>query len=209
MKALPITAFALLLASPAAMAQTDLPADGAEKSGIENPVVDGDLATEGTGEAEPTQMEGQAFAEDDGDDEDDGGAGAASDVHEASGKFEYGFAGVLDRDNRSDLAPLTLASGRPVAAKEYTLKSGGYYRIDIEADGSAELALSGGDFFRAVWVNEIVVNDIEIRPMGVHSLEFDNAGTASMSFIAITPGRYTLSIPGSSGETQQAVFNIQ
>ena len=96
-----------------------------------------------------------------------------------------------------------------MASAEYKLKSGGYYRIDINADGSQELALSGGDFFRAVWVDEIIINDIEIRPMGLHSLEFDDAGTASISFVAIVPGRYTLSIPGSSGETQQAVFNIQ
>ena len=96
-----------------------------------------------------------------------------------------------------------------MATGEYKLKSGGYYRMDIVADGSQELALSGGDFFRAIWINEIVINDIEIRPMGVHSLEFDDAGTATISFIAMVPGRYTLSIPGSHGETQQAVFNIQ
>lgn len=130
-------------------------------------------------------------------------------VYEAAGKFDYGFSGLLARDNRTQLAPLTLASGQPVAGGEYTIKSGGYYRIDINADGSQELALSGGDFFRAVWVNEIVINDIEVRPMGVHSLEFDDAGTATMSFVAVVPGRYILSIPGSSGDTQQAVFNIQ
>ena len=130
-------------------------------------------------------------------------------VHEAGAQFDYGFSGMLARDNRTQLAPLTLASGKPVASAEYKLKSGGYYRIDINADGSAELALSGGDFFRAVWVDEVIINDIEIRPMGLHSLEFDDAGTASISFVAIVPGRYTLSIPGSSGETQQAVFNIQ
>ena len=70
-------------------------------------------------------------------------------------------------------------------------------------------AYDSGDFFRAIWINEVVINDIEIRPMGVHSLEFDDAGTATISFIALVPGRYTLSIPGSHGETQQAVFNIQ
>ena len=134
---------------------------------------------------------------------------AAEGVHEAGAQFDYGFSGMLARDNRTQLAPLTLASGKPVASAEYKLKSGGYYRIDINADGSAELALSGGDFFRAVWVDEVIINDIEIRPMGLHSLEFDDAGTASISFVAIVPGRYTLSIPGSSGETQQAVFNIQ
>ena len=134
---------------------------------------------------------------------------AEAGVHEAGAKFDYGFSGMLERDNRTQLAPLTLASGKPVASAEYKLKSGGYYRIDINADGSQELALSGGDFFRAVWVDEVIINDIEIRPMGVHSIEFDDAGTASLSFVAIVPGRYTLSIPGSSGTTQQAVFNIQ
>lgn len=151
----------------------------------------------------------QAVEDDDDDDDDEEGGAESAGVHDAKGKFEYGFAGLLARDNRTDLAPLTLAAGQPVASGEYTLTSGGYYRIDITADGSQELALSGGDFFRSIWVNEIVIDDIEIRPMGVHSLEFDDAGTASMSFIAVVPGRYTLSIPGSHGETQQAVFNIR
>lgn len=146
---------------------------------------------------------------DDDDDEAEQEAPAEAGAHEAGAKFDYGFSGMLARDNRTQLAPLTLASGKPVATAEYKLKSGGYYRMDIIADGSQELALSGGDFFRAIWVNEIVINDIEIRPMGVHSLEFDDAGTATISFIAMVPGRYTLSIPGSHGETQQAVFNIQ
>jgi hypothetical protein len=125
------------------------------------------------------------------------------------GQHNYGFAGLLARDNRADLPPLTLSSGKPVAEATYNLKSGTYYRIDIAADGTAELALSGGDFFRAIWINEIVIEDIEIRPMGVHSIEFDAAGTAQMSFIAIVPGTYRLSIPGSDSETQSATFVIQ
>lgn len=154
-------------------------------------------------EAAPDAVE----AEEEEGEEEAGGEPAAT--YDAQGRFDYGFSGIMARDNRTDLAPLTLASGQPVAGGDYTLKSGGFYRIAINADGSQELALSGGDFFRSIWINEIVINDIEIRPMGVHSLEFDNAGTAVMSFVAITPGRYTLSIPGSSGESQQAVFTIQ
>lgn len=153
--------------------------------------------------------EAAAPAEKDDDDDEAEAPAAAEGTHEAGGKFDYGFSGMLARDNRTQLAPLTLGSGKPVATGEYKLKSGGYYRIDITSDGTQELALSGGDFFRAIWVNEVVINDIEIRPMGVHSLEFDDGGTATISFIAIVPGRYTLSIPGSHGETQQAVFNIQ
>ena len=123
-------------------------------------------------------------------------------------QFDYGFAGLMGKANRVELAPLTLGSGKPVAEAPYALKSGAYYRMKIVADGSAELALSGGDFFRAIWINEIVINNIEIRPMGVHSIEFDAAGEAEISFIAITPGTYTLSIPGSSGESQRATFTI-
>lgn len=121
---------------------------------------------------------------------------------------QSGAAGLLDRSNRTDLAPLTLSSGKPVATETYNLKSGGYYRINIVGDGSAELALSGGDFFRAIWVNEVVVNELEIRPMGMASIEFDDEGEMEISFIAIVPGTYELKIPGSSGDTQKAVFVI-
>ncbi len=123
--------------------------------------------------------------------------------------FDFGPSGIMSKDNRVDLEPLTLASGKPVAGAPYDLKSGTYYRITIVADGSAELALSGGDFFRAIWVNEIIINDIEIRPMGVHSLEFDDAGEVELSFVAITPGTYVLSVPNTTGDSQKAVFNIR
>jgi hypothetical protein len=116
-------------------------------------------------------------------------------------------AGLLG--SRTDLEPLTLASGQPVAEGPYELESGKYYRIEIEADGSAELAIAGPDFFRNVWIDEVIINDIEIRPLGIDSLEFDDAGTASISFVTIRPGTFTLRIPGTTGETQQAIFNVK
>lgn len=158
----------------------------------------------------PAATPAPAEAEDEADDDAPAATPTAAPAAAASVQHhDFGPSGIMVRSNREDLAPLTLASGKPVAAADYTLRSGGYYRIRIEADGSQELALSGGDFFRAVWVNEVIVNDIEIRPMGVHSIEFDAAGEAEISFVAIVPGRYTLSVPGSSGATQQAVFTIQ
>ena len=69
--------------------------------------------------------------------------------------------------------------------------------IEIEADGSQELALAGADFFRAIWIDEIVIEGIEIRPLGVDSLEFDEAGTVEISFLAIKPGTYHFGVPGS------------
>lgn len=122
---------------------------------------------------------------------------------------QMGFAGLLAKCNREELPPLTMASGKPIAEKALKLQSGAYYKIEIVSDGSAELALVGPEFFRAVWINEVVINDLEIRPLGLDSFEFDDEGTIELSFIAIKPGRYELKIPGSQGESQRVEISIQ
>ncbi len=107
------------------------------------------------------------------------------------------------------LPPITLSAGAPLADAPYKLISGKYYKIDINCDGSAELAISGASFFRNIWINEIVINDIEVRPLGLDSLEFDDEGTATIKFIAIRPGTFVVRIPGTTGESQQATFIIE
>lgn len=121
---------------------------------------------------------------------------------------DMGFAGLLAKCNRGETIHLTLASGQPLG-EDVVLQSGAYYKLDITADGSAELAVEGPSFFRAIWMNEIVINQIEIRPMAIDSIEFDKAGTVELSFIAIKPGSHTLRIPGSTGALQSVTFNIQ
>ncbi|WP_425102330.1 hypothetical protein [Tropicibacter sp. S64] len=121
---------------------------------------------------------------------------------------DFGFAGLLAKCNRGETIHLTLASGQPLG-EDVTLQSGAYYRMEITADGSAEIGLEGKDFFRNIWMNEIVINSIEIRPMAVDSLEFDKAGVAELSFIAIKPGRHVLRIPGTTGESQQITITIE
>lgn len=125
------------------------------------------------------------------------------------GAKKMGFAGLLAKCNREQLPELTFASGKPLAEGPLTLQSGAYYKIDLVADGSAELALVGPEFFRAIWINEVVVNDLEIRPIGLDSFEFDDEGTIEFSFIAIKPGTYTLKIPGSTGDSQKVTVSIQ
>lgn len=116
-------------------------------------------------------------------------------------------SGLLKK--KTKLEPITLAAGKPLAAKPYELEAGKYYSIDIVADGSQELGIAGPEFFRNVWVNEIVINDIEVRPLGVDSLEFDGEGKATISFIPIRPGTFELKIPKTTGETQKAIFNVK
>lgn len=116
-------------------------------------------------------------------------------------------SGLLTR--AIDLPPITLSAGQPLAAEAYELESGKQYSLVIKADGTAELAVHGPEFFRNVWINEIIINDIEIRPLGVDSIEFDAAGEAEITFVTIRPGAFTLSIPGTTGETQSATFNVK
>ncbi|WP_298494671.1 hypothetical protein [uncultured Maritimibacter sp.] len=129
-------------------------------------------------------------------DDDDGDAG-------------FGLAGLLSADNSEDLPPILLSAGQPLAEAPLTLKSGTHYEIEIEADGSQELALAGAAFFRAIWINELVIEGIEIRPLGVDSFEFDEAGTLEMSFIAIKPGSYTLHVPQARGDLQTLEITIE
>ncbi len=135
-------------------------------------------------------------------------AAALADSH-GEAKCDFGLAGLLSGSNKADIPGLTLAAGEPLAEGPLMLKSGTYYELEIEADGSAELALAGAEFFRAIWIDEVVIEGLEVRPLGLDSVEFDEAGTMEIGFVAIKPGRYELKIPGSRGESQRVDIIIQ
>ena len=120
-----------------------------------------------------------------------------------------GFAGLMAKCNKGEEIELTLSSGAPLHDGDIKLESGAYYEMMITSDGSAELALQGAGFFRAIWMDEIVINDIEVRPMAVDSFEFDDAGTLELGFIAIKPGQYELAVPGARGDSQRVKISIQ
>jgi hypothetical protein len=122
---------------------------------------------------------------------------------------DLGFAGLLAACNKEELPPLTLAAGKPLAEAPWQLESGVYYEVEITSDGSQELALAGPEFFRAIWMDEVVINDLEVRPLALDSFEFDDEGTIEFSFVAIKPGSYELRIPGSTGDTQRVQISIQ
>ncbi|MEC9196120.1 MAG: hypothetical protein VX378_10280 [Pseudomonadota bacterium] len=122
---------------------------------------------------------------------------------------DYGFAGVLSSTNKGEMPGITLSVGQPLAEGPITLKSGMLYELEIEADGTGELGLEGPGFFRAIWVNEVVINGLEVRPFGLESVEFDEAGEMEIEFLAVKPGQYFLRIPGSTGESQRVEITIQ
>ena len=123
-------------------------------------------------------------------------------------KKELGMAGLLSGSNKVDLPEVMLSVGEPLGGP-WELKSGTYYEVEITADGSGEIGLDISELSRAVWIDEIVIEGLEIRPYGVESIEFDDAGTMEIGFVAIKPGSYTIRIPGSTGKTQKLDVEIK
>lgn len=119
-----------------------------------------------------------------------------------------GPAGILAGSNKEELEPITLSAGKPLAEGPYELVSGTYYELPVIADGTTAQKITGGDFFRAVWVDSIETESGTIMPVAMHGIAMEDEGEMSISFIAIVPGRYELSIPGARGDRQKAIFTI-
>jgi hypothetical protein len=86
-------------------------------------------------------------------------------------------------------------SSYAVNKKDFELISGQSYRWEITSHGGFEYKFMT-DFFRNVWVDQIVINDLEVHMDGGPAwLEFDDAGTIMVEFHTIRPGHYTWSVP--------------
>ncbi len=60
-----------------------------------------------------------------------------------------------------------------------------------------------------MWINEIEVEDVAIKPIGLDSISCEGESETEISFILIRPGTFTLRIPGTTGETQAATFHVK
>lgn len=78
----------------------------------------------------------------------------------------------------------------------YELETGKYYRWRIVHDGGEELAVIAPELFRNSWINQVIINDLEITPYGLYSVEFDDEGTIDIWFVPIRPGEYDFSADG-------------
>lgn len=73
---------------------------------------------------------------------------------------------------------------------EFQLETGKYYRWRIVHDGGEELAVVAPELFRNSWINQVIINDLEITPYGLYSVEFDDEGTIDIWFVPVRPGEY-------------------
>ena len=115
---------------------------------------------------------------------------------------------------RTDLPELVLGNDEgndyAVSQKDIELQSGKSYRLSITAKGSKEYKFFAPEFFRNTWVNQIVVNHLEIHMQGPpHHLEFDDAGTIDVEFVAMRPGEFPWYVQGLEGRGMTGRFIVK
>lgn len=115
---------------------------------------------------------------------------------------------------RTDLPELVLGDDDgddfAVSRKEIELESGKSYRLSITAKGSKEYKFFAPELFRHIWINQIVINHLEIHMLGApHHLEFDDQGTIHVEFVAIRPGEYPWFIQGLESKGMTGKFIVK
>lgn len=87
-------------------------------------------------------------------------------------------------------------TGMSMSVKEYRIETGKAYRWTIVSSGKHEYGIVAPEFFRIIWVRQVVVNDLEVKPSGIYEIEFDDEGEMEIDFVAIRPGTYEFRVKG-------------
>nr|CAD6596674.1 plastocyanin [Rhizobium sp. TCK] len=111
-----------------------------------------------------------------------------------------------------DVPELVLGSAEDsftVNQKDFELIAGQGYRWKISSAAGLEYKFHT-DLFRNVWMNQIVINDLEVHMNGAPAwLEFDAEGTMQVQFTTIRPGTYTWSVPDLADKGMQGTIIIK
>lgn len=95
------------------------------------------------------------------------------------------------------LETLSLGADLSFSVTEYRLETGEYYRWRIESQGGEEFMLRSPDLFRNAWIEQVVINDVELHPGGgFYGIEFDDEGIADVWFVPIRPGNFDYFVSG-------------
>ena len=91
----------------------------------------------------------------------------------------------------------------------WELETGKYYQLDITSDGNEEISVVAPELWRNSWINQIVVNELEVKAYGLYSIEFDDEGTFNISFVPIRPGEYEIYVPGYENRGLKGKFIVK
>ncbi|MDR7037288.1 MULTISPECIES: hypothetical protein [Methylobacterium] len=97
-----------------------------------------------------------------------------------------------------------------VENKDIELEAGKAYRLRIVAKGRQEYKFYAPEFFRYIWLNQIVINHLEIHGGGPPDhLEFDDPGEIAIEFVAIKPGEYKWEARGLESKGMTGTISVK
>ena len=108
------------------------------------------------------------------------------------------------------LPSLNLDAAEGFSVKTYEIETGQYYRWRIIGDGREEYMLQAPELFRNAWIDQIVIEDKEVKPHGgIYALEFDDAGEIDVFFLVVRPGRYDFFVESLRSQGFAGVFIVK
>lgn len=108
------------------------------------------------------------------------------------------------------LEPLVLKGDLSFSVTEYKLETGKYYRWRIESDGGEEFLVMSPGLMRNSWINQVVIDDKEVKPMGgIYGVEFDDEGVIDIWFVPIRPGNYDYWVDGYENRGMKGTFIVR
>ena len=96
-----------------------------------------------------------------------------------------------------------------MSAHEYELETGQYYRWTIISNGGDEFLVRAPALWRNVWINQIKVGELEVKPFGLFGMEFDDEGEMSITFVPIRPGNYDFWVEGHRVRGMEGTFIVR
>ncbi len=138
----------------------------------------------------------------------------ADDDDEAAAPAEAAPAAGAEKPTRAskDVPELILGTKEDqftANQKDFQLIAGQGYRWKISAAGGLEYKFHT-DLFRNVWMNQIVIEDLEVHMNGAPAwLEFDADGTIQVQFTTVRPGIYTWSVPDLADKGMKGTITIK
>lgn len=108
------------------------------------------------------------------------------------------------------LEALVLKGDLSFSVTEYKLETGKYYRWRIESDGGEEFLVMSPGLMRNSWINQVVIDDKEVKPMGgIYGVEFDGEGVIDIWFVPIRPGNYDYWVDGYENRGMKGTFIVR
>lgn len=112
--------------------------------------------------------------------------------------FTFAMQSVIAEGNlakraiRLDAVEIDAVNGFSITS--INLETGKFYRLRIVSDGRDEYKFMAPELFENSWIEQISIEDKEVKPYGLRAVEFDDEGTIDVFFLPVRPGTYSFYI---------------